>query len=113
MLKTVEAIIEPDGTIRTLEPLRVEVATRAIITLIDPSPNGLKIWNLLQSPRFINRPISEASEVAQRIEDLRCDEFWTNDDRLSKVAGSIAINLFNDSAEIGGGGDRCLKRLES
>jgi hypothetical protein len=27
MLKTVEAIVEPDGTIRVLEPLEVEVAT--------------------------------------------------------------------------------------
>ncbi|MCY7383842.1 MAG: hypothetical protein LH628_14915 [Microcoleus sp. CAN_BIN18] len=37
MLKAVEAIIEPDGTIRTLEPLQVEVATRAIVTLLTPS----------------------------------------------------------------------------
>ena len=35
MLKTVEAIVEPDGTIRTLEPLQVEVATRAIVTLLE------------------------------------------------------------------------------
>lgn len=37
MLKAVEAIIEPDGTIRTLEPLTVEVSTRAILTLLTPS----------------------------------------------------------------------------
>jgi hypothetical protein len=36
MLKTVEAIVEPDGTVRVLEPLRVEVATKAIVTLLVP-----------------------------------------------------------------------------
>jgi hypothetical protein len=37
MLKTVEAIVEPDGTVRVLEPLQVEVATRAIVTLLVPA----------------------------------------------------------------------------
>ncbi|AFY60097.1 hypothetical protein [Synechococcus sp. PCC 6312] len=37
MLKAVEAIIEPDGTIRILEPLSVQVSTRAILTLLTPS----------------------------------------------------------------------------
>jgi hypothetical protein len=37
MLKAVEAIVEPDGTIRVLEPLRVEVATKAIVTLLVPT----------------------------------------------------------------------------
>jgi hypothetical protein len=35
MLKTA-AIIEPNGTIRTLEPLQVEVSTKAIVTLLTP-----------------------------------------------------------------------------
>jgi len=35
-----------------------------------------------------------------------CNEFWTNDDRLSKVAGSISINLFNDLADVSGGDER-------
>jgi len=78
MLKAVEAIIEPDGTIRTLEPLRVEVATRAIVTVLAPLPkngagNGAKILALLQSPRFTNRPVSDPLEVAKRIEHLRND----------------------------------------
>jgi hypothetical protein len=38
MLKAVEAIVKPDGTIRALEPLQVEVATRAIVTLLVPTP---------------------------------------------------------------------------
>jgi len=76
MVKTVEAIVEPDGTIRPLEPLQVKVATRAIVTLLAPLPNdlsvnGTRIWSLLQSPRFAVRPIADASEVARRIEDLR------------------------------------------
>ncbi|HIK13530.1 MAG TPA: hypothetical protein IGS52_25270 [Oscillatoriaceae cyanobacterium M33_DOE_052] len=43
MLKAVKAIIEPYGTIRTLEPLRVEVATRAIVTLLTPTPADVMI----------------------------------------------------------------------
>lgn len=38
MLRAVEAIVEPDGTVRILEPLQVEVATRAIVTLLPPIP---------------------------------------------------------------------------
>jgi hypothetical protein len=40
-----------------------------------------------------------------------CNEFWTNDDRLSKVAGSISINLFNDLADVSGGGDSAKPTL--
>ena len=36
MLRAVEAIVEPDGTVRILEPLQVEVTTRAIVTLLPP-----------------------------------------------------------------------------
>jgi predicted nucleic acid-binding protein len=25
-----------------------------------------------------------------------CNEFWTNDDRLSKAAGIMAVNIFSD-----------------
>lgn len=38
MLRTVEAMVEPDGTVRILEPLQVEVTTRAIVTLLPPIP---------------------------------------------------------------------------
>lgn len=78
MLKAVEAIIEPDGTIRTLEPLRVEVATRAIVTLlapvaVDETANGARVLALLQSSRFADRPMADPVEVAQRIDNLRND----------------------------------------
>ena len=78
MLRTVEAMVEPDGTVRILEPLQVEVTTRAIVTILAPLPengagNGAKILALLQSPRFANRPVSDPLEVAKRIEHLRND----------------------------------------
>ncbi len=38
MLRAVEAMVEPDGTVRILEPLQVEVTTRAIVTLLPPIP---------------------------------------------------------------------------
>ena len=51
MLRAVEAIVEPDGTVRILEPLQVEVTTRAIVTLLPPIsidrqvvPGALRGW---------------------------------------------------------------------
>jgi hypothetical protein len=35
MLRTVEAILEPDGRVRLLEPISVPSATRALVTILD------------------------------------------------------------------------------
>lgn len=35
MLKTVEAIIEPDGSIRLVEPVQVQHPQRALVTVLD------------------------------------------------------------------------------
>jgi hypothetical protein len=43
VLRTVEAIVEPDGTVRILEPLPVEVATKAIVTLLAPISIDLSV----------------------------------------------------------------------
>jgi hypothetical protein len=39
-MKTVEAIIEPTGEIRLLEPVQVTSQTRALVTVLDEAPNA-------------------------------------------------------------------------
>ncbi|MBE0540078.1 MAG: hypothetical protein IH623_01645 [Verrucomicrobia bacterium] len=39
-MKTVEAIIEPTGEIRLLEPVHVTSQTRALVTVLDEAPNS-------------------------------------------------------------------------
>jgi hypothetical protein len=39
-MKTVEAIIEPTGEIRLLEPMHVASRTRALVTILDEAPNA-------------------------------------------------------------------------
>lgn len=40
MLHTVEAVVEPDGTLRLLEPVDVRAGARALVTFLeDSSPN--------------------------------------------------------------------------
>lgn len=35
MLRTVEAMIEPDGSVRLLEPLEITTTRRALVTLLE------------------------------------------------------------------------------
>lgn len=39
MLQTVEAIVDPSGAVRLLEALHIDHPCRAIVTLIETSPN--------------------------------------------------------------------------
>jgi len=38
-MKTVEAIIEPTGEIRLVEPVHVALPTRALVTILDEAPD--------------------------------------------------------------------------
>jgi hypothetical protein len=44
MLRTFEAIIEPDGRVRLLEPISVPSATRALVTILDV-PAGASVFS--------------------------------------------------------------------
>jgi hypothetical protein len=35
MLRTIKAVIQPDGTVQVLEPVRLDSARRALITILD------------------------------------------------------------------------------
>jgi hypothetical protein len=60
MVKTVEVIVEPDGTIRPLEPLQVKVATRAIVTLLEEEMDS-PVWRAYQESK------QERGEVYHRL----------------------------------------------
>lgn len=49
MLRTIEAVIEPDGHVRLLEPLELTTAHRALVTVLEESDDerGANITALL------------------------------------------------------------------
>jgi hypothetical protein len=83
MLQAIEVIVEPGGTIRALEEVRVAAPMRALLTVLEPVASAAEpspepgqaaaIWALLQSPRFARRPVADPVEVGQRIEAPRND----------------------------------------
>ena len=61
MLRTVEAVIEPDGQVRLLEPIAVSGARRAIVTVLD---EPAELTALLTEPALAsdwNRPEEDAA----------------------------------------------------
>ena len=49
MLKSVEAVIEPTGEIRLLEPVKVDTPHRAIVTILE-NPSSEEPITLLSEP---------------------------------------------------------------
>lgn len=61
MLRTLEAIIEPDGQVRLLEPISLSGARRALVTVLD---EPAELTALLSEPALAtdwNRPEEEAA----------------------------------------------------
>jgi hypothetical protein len=57
MIRTVEAVIDQQGHVRLLEPVKVEAATRALVTILEDDPPHLTA--LLSEPALAedwNRP---------------------------------------------------------
>ncbi|MBS1791328.1 MAG: hypothetical protein JST85_26685 [Acidobacteria bacterium] len=79
MLQTVEGIIDVDGQIRWLEPLRVAKPSRVLITLLpdangspaEPEGNIAALQAFLQSPDFVNRPVGSAEVIEAQIQEMR------------------------------------------
>ena len=79
MLQTVEGIIDVDGQIRWLEPLRVAKPSRVLITLlpdtngarVEPEGNIAALQTFLQSSDFVNRPVGSAKEIETQIQEMR------------------------------------------
>ena len=61
MLRTVEAVIEPDGQVRLLEPIAVSGARRALVTVLD---EPAELTALLSEPALAadwSRPEEDAA----------------------------------------------------
>ena len=79
MLQTVEGIVDVDGQIRWLEPLRVAKPSRVLITLlpdtngsrVEPEGNIAALQAFLQNPEFVNRPLGSAEEIEAQIQEMR------------------------------------------
>ncbi|MBK6998645.1 MAG: hypothetical protein IPH35_01240 [Rhodoferax sp.] len=85
MLQTIEVEIDARGCIHPLEPLPFEPVGRALLTLLQPDKSivpaqpdadqcsAARALALLASPRYVRRPVSDPTEVQQRIAALRND----------------------------------------
>ncbi|MEJ7711263.1 MAG: hypothetical protein WKF84_15710 [Pyrinomonadaceae bacterium] len=78
MLQTVRAEIDIDGSVRLLEPVRVERRTQALVTLLEepaePSSgkgNGAAILELLNSSEFAARKSYPVEEIEAQIQENR------------------------------------------
>lgn len=64
MIRTVEAVVESDGSVRLLEPLSVEGARRALVTVLDePADEAASVCALLSEGALAdwNRPEEDAA----------------------------------------------------
>ncbi len=77
MLQTVRAEIDVDGSVRLLEPVRVQRRTQALVTLLDEAVessgkgNGAAILELLRSPEFAARKSYPEEEIEAQIKESR------------------------------------------
>ena len=75
MLQTVEGIVDVDGQIRWLEPLRVVKPSRVLITLLpdanESEGNIAALQAFLQNPDFVNRPVGSVEEIEAHIQGMR------------------------------------------
>lgn len=72
-MQTLQAIIEKDGTVRLLEPIRLSDSRRAIVTVLDATPEaGLRPYGLAKGVFVVpddfddplpNDPSSKVGEV--------------------------------------------------
>lgn len=75
MLTTVKAEIDVGGKVRLLEPLDVTRPTKAIVTLLDETPqnggNASRTLEFLRSNRLPEGARSSTSEIESRVEEAR------------------------------------------
>ena len=53
MIRTYEAVIDPSGTVKLLEPLRLPLARKALVTILEEAPNDDRAEGLLLSERSL------------------------------------------------------------
>ncbi len=76
MMQTVEAEINVDGTVTLLEPVPVNVKTKALVTVLENGGDSGKenvssVLELMQSDEFKNRRSYPAEQIEANIEEAR------------------------------------------
>jgi len=79
MLKTVEATLDPEGTIRFKERIRLTRPQRVLVTLLeeesappdDEEGSVARMLALLAAPAFRDRPVGSAAELEAIVEQNR------------------------------------------
>jgi hypothetical protein len=73
MVKTVEAIVDRDGNVRLLEPVQLEQARRALVTILEDAPQTFPCETALLSEKALavdwNRP--EEDEAWSHLQQAR------------------------------------------
>ena len=64
MIKTVEAVIDEQGTVRLLEPVHPGQSRRALVTILDEEPSGLTAESALLSEAALARDWDSTEEDA-------------------------------------------------
>lgn len=86
MLQAVEAIINPDGSVRLLEHVEVLRPTKVILTLLNNDEDGYtqspekgdaaSILSWLESSHYISRPPGNSDEIEKTIQENR--DAWSD-----------------------------------
>ena len=81
MLQAVEAIINPDGSVRLLEHVEVSRPTKVILTLLNNDEDGYtqsakksdatSILSWLESPHYVSRLPGNSDEIEKTIQENR------------------------------------------
>ncbi len=79
MLKTIEATLDPEGTIRFKEQLHLTRPQRVLVTLLeeesaapdDEAGSVARMLALLATPAFRDRPVGSAEELEATVEQNR------------------------------------------
>lgn len=77
MLQAVEAIVNPDGSVRLLEQLKVKRPTRVIMTVVPDVPVNAGEGNIaaalsyLKSEEYLSRPYGDPDAMERTIQENR------------------------------------------
>ena len=78
MMRTVEAEIRPDGTVRLLEPVEIKQTTRALVTVVETGVrnggNVLEMLEFLRAHRLPEGSRRSQAEIEASIHENR--EAW-------------------------------------
>lgn len=92
MLRTLEAVVEPDGRVRLLEPLGITTSHRALVTVLEESGTGAD-----PNPATLLRELAPAEWNARQDDAVRSGQVGAkvpmrglSGDELRRFAGTIS-----------------------